>query len=316
MGGIRMYIYSDRLYRKDEIELDDSSKQIIFTTLGNESIIEWLKNHHFPESFIEDITNEDQSIAFEQSENFKLVILKYFLKDPEDELLYIEENIIIIMAGEKLIFLARDEKTVKNVVNRLFKRYRPTDSMEYIMYSIIDVIVDETMHIVDMIDDRLEEIEDRIFDESLDEKEVQKNLYFARRSLNRISKVSIQHNDAVNKIINHFPLVIRKKLKYEFIDLKEHLSFLINESKSYLDRTGYLQTLLMGFLSNRMNQAMQRLAAISLIFLPLTFIVGNYGMNFKYMPELGWKYGYLLVWALNITIAWLIFKWLKKKKWI
>ncbi len=311
-----MYIFSDKLYRKDEIELDDSSKQIVFTTLGNENIIEWLKNHHFPESFIEDITNEDQSIAFEQSENFKLVILKYFLKDPEDELLYIEENIIIIMTGEKLIFLARDEKTVKNVVNRLFKRYRPADSMEYIMYSIIDVIVDETMDIVDMIDDRLEEIEDRIFDESLDEKEVQKNLYFARRSLNRISKVSIQHNDAVNKIINHFPLVIRKKLKYEFIDLKEHLSFLINESKSYLDRTGYLQTLLMGFLSNRMNQAMQRLAAISLIFLPLTFIVGNYGMNFKYMPELGWKYGYLFVWALNITIAWLIFKWLKKKKWI
>ncbi|WP_456382548.1 CorA family divalent cation transporter, partial [Hydrogenimonas sp.] len=78
----------------------------------------------------------------------------------------------------------------------------------------------------------------------------------------------------------------------------------------------YLQTLLMGFLSNRMNQAMQRLAAISLIFLPLTFIVGNYGMNFRHMPELEWKYGYLAVWILNIGIAILIFQWLKKKKWI
>ncbi len=311
-----MYIFSDRLYRKEELELDDEQKQIVFTTLGNETIIQWLEKHHFPESFIEDITNEDQSVTFEESENFKLVILKYFRKDPEDELLYIEENIIIIMTEQKLIFLARDEKVVKNVVNRLFRRYRSSDSMEYMMYSIIDVIVDETMNIVDMIDLRLEEIEDRIFDESLNEQEVQKNLYFARRSLNRIGKVSVQHNDAVNKIINHFPLPIRKKLKYEFIDLKEHLSFLINESKTYLDRTGYLQTLLMGFLSNRMNQAMQRLAAISLIFLPLTFIVGNYGMNFKYMPELDWKYGYLLVWAVNIAIAWLIFRWLKKKKWI
>jgi len=107
-----------------------------------------------------------------------------------------------------------------------------------------------------------------------------------------------------------------RRLKYEFIDLKEHLSFLINESKTYLDRTGYLQNLLMGFLSNRMNQAMQRLAAISLIFLPLTFIVGNYGMNFRFMPELEWRYGYAAVWGLNILIAYLIFKWLKKKRWI
>ena len=120
----------------------------------------------------------------------------------------------------------------------------------------------------------------------------------------------------VNKIYNHFPVETRRKLKYEFIDLKEHLSFSINESKTYLDRTGYLQNLLMGFLSNRMNQAMQRLAAISLIFLPLTFIVGNYGMNFKYMPELGWKYGYALVWGLNIAIGWFIYRWLKKQKWI
>jgi magnesium transporter len=172
------------------------------------------------------------------------------------------------------------------------------------------------MWIVDKIDDRLEEIEDRIFAQDLDEEEVQKSLYFARRTLNKIAKLSIQSNDIVNKIYNHYSMAIRKRLKYEFIDLKEHLSFLINESKSYLDRTGYLQNLLMGFLSNRMNQAMQRLASISLIFLPLTFIVGNYGMNFKFMPELEWKYGYISVWILNIIIALLIYNWLKKKKWI
>ncbi len=311
-----MYIFADKLYRRDEIDLDDTKKQIIFTTLDNEEIIEWLKAHDFPETFIEDIQNEDQSIVYEENENFKLSIFKYFSRDPEDELLYHANNIIIILTEKKFIFLSRDPRIIKEITRKLYRRYRPSDSIEYIMYVVIDIMVDHTMHIIDMIDDRLEEIEDRIFDESLDEEEVQKSLYFARRTLNRIGKISVQHNDIVNKIINHFPVVIRKKLKYEFIDLKEHLSFLINESKTYLDRTGYLQTLLMGFISNRMNQAMQRLAAISLIFLPLTFIVGNYGMNFKYMPELEWKYGYLSVWILNISIAWLIFKWLKKKKWI
>jgi len=311
-----VYIFADRLYKKDEIKLDDQKKQIVFTTIDNRDIHEWLTQHHFPESFIEDITNEDQSIVYEENEGFKMAIFKYFVSDEEDELLYHAQNVAIIMTDNKFIFLARDRHIIKAVINKLFRRYKPTDSIEYIMYVVIDIMVDHTMHIVDRIDDRLEEIEDRIFDETLDEQEVQKSLYFARRTLNRIGKVSVQHNDIVNKIINHFPVVIRKKLRYEFIDLKEHLSFLINESKTYLDRTGYLQTLLMGFLSNRMNQAMQRLAAISLIFLPLTFIVGNYGMNFHFMPELEWRYGYLAVWGLNITIAWLIFLWLKKKKWI
>jgi magnesium transporter len=296
--------------------LDDSRKQVIFTTIDNRLIIDWLTEHGFPESFIEDIQNEDQSIAYEENEKFKLIILKYFVEDEEDEMLYHDENVVIIVTGETFIFLGRDSKIIKNLTTKLYKRYRQDDSLEYITYTVIDIMVDHTMWIIDHIDDRLEEIEDRIFAEELNEQAVQKSLYFTRRTLNRIAKLSVQSNDIVNKIYNHFPVTVRKKLKYEFIDLKEHLSFSINESKNYLDRTGYLQTLLMGFLSNRMNQAMQRLAAISLIFLPLTFIVGNYGMNFKTMPELEWQYGYPIVWGLNLAIAWLIFRWLKKKKWI
>ncbi|WP_294958877.1 magnesium transporter CorA family protein [Sulfurovum sp.] len=311
-----MYLFSDRLYRKDEIVLDDSKKQVVFTTIDNKIILKWLAEHNFPESFIEDIQNEDQSIAYEENEKFKLIILKYFIQDEEDELLYHDENVVIVMTGNTFLFLSRDTKIIKNITNRLYKRYKQSDSLEYITYTVIDIMVDHTMWIIDRIDDRLEEIEDRIFAENLNEQDVQKSLYFARRTLNRIAKLSVQSNDTVNKIYNHFSSEKRRKLQYEFIDLKEHLSFSINESKTYLDRTGYLQTLLMGFLSNRMNQAMQRLAAISLIFLPITFIAGIYGMNFKFMPELEWKYGYFAVWILNLTIAWFIFRWLKKRKWI
>jgi magnesium transporter len=311
-----MYLLSDRLYYQESITLQSDRQQIIFTHVDNPLITEWLEAHNFPESFLEDIHNEDQSITFEQSKSFRLIILKYFIRDEEDDLLYHDENIAVIIGYRKFIFLSRNEHIIKNVVSHLYKRYEERDSLEYVTYTVMDIIVDHTMGIVDRIDDKLEAIEDEIFAEDVDEKEIQKHLYFARRTLNRITKLSVQSNDVVNKVYNHFPLEIRQKLKYEFIDLKEHLSYLINESKTYLDRTGYLQNLLMGFLSNRMNQAMQRLAAISLIFLPLTFIVGNYGMNFKNMPELNWKYGYFIIWALNIVIAWFIFKWLKRQKWI
>jgi magnesium transporter len=311
-----MYLFSDRLYRKDEIVLDSSKKQVIFSTIDNQTILAWLREQDFPESFIEDIQNEDQSIIFEEQERFKMVVLKYFIDEEEDELLYRDENVVIVVTKNTFLFLGRDPRIIKELTTKLYRRYRQNDSLEYITYNVLDIMVDHTMWIIDTIDDHLEKIEDQIFAEDLDEEQVQKKLYFARRTLNRIAKLSVQSNDVVNKIYNHLQPGIQKKLKYEFIDLKEHLSFSINESKTYLDRTGYLQTLLMGFLSNRMNQAMQRLAAISLIFLPLTFIVGNYGMNFTHMPELTWKYGYALTWGLNIAIGWFIFRWLKKQKWI
>jgi len=313
-----MYIFADRLYKKEEeeIKLTSGEKQIVFSSAKNKNLIDWLLKNGFHESFIEDIQNEDQSVAYEENEGFKLIILKFFKKSQESELLFEDTNIVMIITENKLLFLSDYEDVIKKMVRRFYKRYKPTDSIEYLTYTILDILIDNTMNIVDFIDDKLEEIEDNIFAKELDEEEVQKSLYFARRSLNRIAKQSVFENDVINKIYNHYPTSIRKKLKFEFIDLKEHLNFLINESKAYLDRTGYLQNLLMGFISNRMNQAMQRLAAISLIFLPLTFIVGNYGMNFKNMPELDWQYGYYFIWVINLAIGFFIYKWLKKKKWI
>ncbi len=311
-----MYIFADKLYRKNEIKIEDENNKIIFTTTQNETILEWLVKNGLPETFVEDIQNEDQSVIYEENENIKLIILKYFIQEEENRLLYTDINIVIILIQNRLIFLTSYEKVVKEIVSKFFRRYKSSDRTEYSLYNILDILIDRTMSIIDYIDIELEAIEDNIFYQNFDEEEIQKDLYFARRSLNKIAKLSVQENDIINKVYNHLTPTIRKKLKYEFIDLKEHLTFLINESKTYLDRTGYLQNLLMGFISNRMNQAMQRLAAISLIFLPLTFIVGNYGMNFKYMPELDWKYGYEAVWILNLLIAYLIYRWLRKQKWI
>ncbi len=311
-----MYVFSDDIQRSEEIEIHDDRKEIIFSSTKKPEIIEWLKNHGFHESFIEDIQSQEQSITYEESENFKFMVLKYFKRSDEDNLLYEDINIIFIITENKLFFLCDEKDVVQRVVARFRRRYKKGDTIAYVTYILIDILIDATMSIIDKIDDKLEIIEDNIFAQDVDEEAIQKSLYFARRSLNRISKVSVLENDIINKLYNHYPTNVRKKLKYEFIDLKEHLSFLINESKAYLDRTGYLQNLLMGFMSNRMNQTMQRLTGITLIFLPLTFIVGNYGMNFKYMPELNWKYGYFMVWIVNILIAIGIYYWLRKKKWI
>ena len=311
-----MYIYKNKkLLKEENLTIKENEKEIIFSTVKNEKIINYLKAHNFPESFIEDIQSEDQSLTYEEGDNFKLLILKYIKFDEEENLLYDDSNVVIIVTENKFFVLTDEKEIVVEIAKKFEKRCKDEDFF-YVTYLIADILVDNTMILIDVIDETLEDLEDSIFHEDIEEDELQKDIYYARRTLNRISKVSAQTKDVINRAYNRFPPTTRKKLKYEFIDINEHLKYLINESKTLLDRTGYLINLHMGILSTRMNQAMQRLAAISIIFLPLTFVVGNYGMNFDYMPELHWKYGYLAVWIVNITLAIGIIIWLKKKKWI
>ena len=311
-----MYIYKNKkLLQEKNLEISGNDKEIIFSTVKNEKIINWLKSNGFPESFIEDIQSEEQSLTYEESEAFKLLILKYIKFDEEENLLYDDSNVVIIITENKFFVLSEEKEIITEIAKKFEKRYSNQD-FYYVTYLIADILVDNTMLLIDVIDETLEDLEDSIFHEDIEEDELQKDIYYARRTLNRISKVSIQTKDVINRAYNRFPPTTRKKLKYEFIDINEHLKYLINESRTLLDRTGYLLNLHMGILSTRMNQAMQRLAAISIIFLPLTFVVGNYGMNFDNMPELHWKYGYLFVWIINISLAIGIIIWLKKKKWI
>jgi magnesium transporter len=310
-----MYIYTEKLLKMDDIVITNDI-QIIFSTIDNEKILNWLLENHFPNSFIEDMQNEDQSITYEETEKFKLIIMKYIRFDEEENLLYDDSNVVIIKTKNKLFILAQEKEIVTELAKKFEKKYKKSNSFEYLIYITIDILIDNTILLVDVIDETLEDLEDSIFHEEVEEDELQKDVYYARRTLNRITKVSIHERDIINKIHNKLDEAHKHMLKYEFIDLTEHLKYLINESKTLLDRTGYLLNLHMGIISTRMNKAMQRLAAISLIFLPLTFIVGNYGMNFKYMPELNWKYGYFATWIINISIAVGIYIWLKRKKWI
>ena len=311
-----MYIFTDKLQRAEKIILKEQTKQIIFSTIDNENIINWLRKHDFPETFIEDIQSEDQSITYEEADNFKFMVLKYIKFDEEENLLYDDSNIVLIVTDLKVFVLAEEKEIITEIAKKFEKRRKKSETLEYVVYLIADILVDNTILIIDVIDEALENLEDSIFHEDIDEDELQKDIYYARRTLNRITKVSIHEKDVINRAYNRFDPQIKDNLKYELIDINEHLKYLINESKTLLDRTGYLLNLHMGILSTKMNKAMQRLAAISLIFLPLTFVVGNYGMNFEYMPELKWKYGYLMTWIINLGIAGSIYWWLKRKKWI
>jgi magnesium transporter len=100
-----------------------------------------------------------------------------------------------------------------------------------------------------------------------------------------------------------------------YSDIYDHVIHVSDTLETYRDLVTSLMDLHMNTLNTKLNEVMKVLTVISTIFIPLTFIVGVYGMNFDFMPELKWKYGYFGVWAIMILMMALMIRFFKYKKW-
>ena len=311
-----MYICNAHTKETSLSEIIEKEEQVIFATTQDESVITWLQQHGLHTSLIEDIQSEDQSITFDEIEDSKLKVMKYLLPNEEDIRLTLSYNVSILYFENKLFIFSAETK----VIDRIKQIYLAHDdkrfSTAYLLYLFPDIIIDNNTSMLVYIEQRLETLEDHIFHDKTKENVLHQDIYYIRRTLDKLLKIATQEKDSIRKGYDHLPKEEKTALQYEYLDIKEHIRFLIDESKALLDRSEYLLNLHTGILSTRMNKAMQKLAAISLIFLPLTFIAGVYGMNFVNMPELKWEFGYPIVWIIYITIAVIVFIKLRKMKWL
>ena len=109
--------------------------------------------------------------------------------------------------------------------------------------------------------------------------------------------------------------LIQGKTKIFLRDVYDHTIQVIETVETYRDMVSGMLDIYLSSMSNRMNQVMKILTMIATVFIPLTFIAGIYGMNFKYMPELEWHWGYPLVWAVMIVLGIIMFIYFKRKRW-
>jgi magnesium transporter len=185
---------------------------------------------------------------------------------------------------------------------------------DYIYHLILDNIVDEYSPILDRFDHRIEALEDDVFS-SLNSRTLP-SILDMKRQVFRLRRITTYQREMVYRLSRgEFPLVSEKEIAY-YRNVYDHLVRATELAESYRDiLTGLLDAYL-SMTSNRMNEVMKVLTIISTFFLPLTFIAGVYGMNFEFMPELHWRYGYLFVWGLMIAIAIVMFIFFKRRRWI
>jgi magnesium transporter len=181
----------------------------------------------------------------------------------------------------------------------------------FVFYQIMDKLVDQYFPILYQIEDGLNEVGNM----GTLAPAVMDRVFALRSDLLRLRKTIIPMRELVYRIINSEHLTKVKQYHEYFLDVYDHLVRLSEMVESNREMTADIRDNYISLNSNRMNAIMMVLTVITVIFMPLTFIVGVYGMNFDYMPELKWHYGYFAVLILMAFIAFGMYLWFKRKGW-
>jgi len=277
-----------------------------------ESIANAYEIHHL---ISEDILNTQHLPKVEIAENYIYLTCKVFRinhrRDIEPEhfnIILTQNNIFTFHEStENPIF----EELVKKISHN-FSRHRKHGN-DYLFYSIIDQIVDHYLNVVEMLRDELEEIEDSLL--SNRDQTTYKEIMMLRVELQQYRRYTDPLREGISKIRSEKHSLVSPTLVTYLRDIYDHLVHIQYNLDSTRDLLNNLIELHHTKMGTENNQVMKTLTIISTIFIPLTFLAGLYGMNFKYMPELNWKYGYPMVMAGLGFMGLSMYLYMKKKKW-
>ncbi|WP_027408324.1 magnesium/cobalt transporter CorA [Anoxybacteroides tepidamans] len=214
-------------------------------------------------------------------------------------------------------FLVSFHKHPVSGINQVWERLQNEKHFKagpfHVMYHILDKIVDDYFPPLYRIEDMLNDLEENTNDETI--QEIIEKVFDIRGDLSKLRRTIVPMRDLLYRIINSDRLARMKEQHIYFHDIYDHLLKLVEMIEANRDITSDIRDSYLSLNSNRMNTIMMTLTVITTIFMPLTFIAGVYGMNFEYMPELHWKYGYFAVIVVMALIAIAMFFWFKKKGW-
>jgi magnesium transporter len=265
---------------------------------------------------MEDIGNTTQRPKVEDFENYMFVVLKMLYYDNKTKKIEIEQVSLLMGKNFVISFQERQGDVFDSVRERIEKskgRIRKMGS-DYLLYSLIDAVVDGYFFVLEKTGDRIEILEEDIVEQA-DPKALQ-NIHKAKKEMISLRRSVWPLREVVNSLSREkTPLVSGNVLIY-FRDVYDHTIQVIDTVETFRDIISGLHDTYLSSISNKMNEIMKVLTMFASIFIPLTFIVGVYGMNFSYIPELNWRWGYFTVWGVILTVGIFMILYFKRKKWL
>ncbi|SEB00415.1 magnesium transporter [Thalassobacillus cyri] len=224
-----------------------------------------------------------------------------------------KQEIDIFFGEDFIITYHKQELPVLDHIIRMVKKKQPTWDEYYVLHYIFDAVVDNYFPIVYEIEDHINEIEENTKNLSIDK--LLEQMFDRRSELLTMRQTVHPMRELLYRILNSQHLDGVKQGKEYFADVHDHLIKLADVIASNRDLTQDIRDSYLSLTSHQQNKTMQVLTVISVIFMPLTFIAGVYGMNFEYMPELDERYAYPIVWIFMIVLSIAMIIWFKSKGW-
>ncbi len=288
--------------------------------LEDKSIVQKIADHFCLHTLlVEDITSDHQP-KVEEFDDYLFFTLKMLYRIEEDHIDY--EQISFVLGKDYLLSFQEKEGDLFGSFRdriRLDQGRVRKKKADYLLYRLIDIIVDNYYSVLDAIGQKIEIIEEDIYQNSIEQQF--KNIQKLKKELIYLRKALYPLRDAMSKLIKDESGFIETDNVRYYRDVYDHVVHLIDSLDTYKDLTSALMDIYINTLNTRMNEVMKVLTIISTIFIPLTFIVGVYGMNFNTekspwnMPELNSPYGYPIVMGFMVLIVIGMMRYFKYKKW-
>lgn len=286
--------------------------------LSEVDVLERLGNHFGLHPLVmEDILNTGQRPKVEDFGDYIYIVLKMIYYNKQSTEIMTEQVSLIL--GKNFVISFQEERE-GDVFDSLRERIRGGKGKirklgaDYLAYSLLDSVVDNYFIVLENIAEQIEELEDELLKDPSSRTlstihGLKREIIFLRKSVWPLREVIA----ALEKSESH---LFKKTTNAYLRDVYDHTIQVIDTVETFRDMLGSMMDIYLSSISNKLNEVMKVLTIIATIFIPLTFITSIYGMNFRYMPELQWRYGYFAVWAIVILAGAFMVYHFRKKRWL
>lgn len=259
---------------------------------------------------MQDILNVDHPSKIEKNGDFNFVVTRIFHNDTAIAIRLIQGNNVVLTftEGEARFF----DDAAKALENNVLKiRTRSSDYLFSVLFNeVVSSYVSQAIEIGDQLDD----LETELL-AATTSYNIRMQLQLLRKRYMEIKRTVVPLKDQYSRIVHPDSELINETNRPFFNDVNDHLLNAVQLTEGCRETLSSLMDLYISNSDMRMNYIMKRLTIVSTIFIPLTFLVGVWGMNFKFMPELDWKYGYLMAWGIMLAAGLASFLILRSRKW-
>ncbi len=251
---------------------------------------------------LEDVVNVGQRPKVEDYGTYLFVVLDLLRWNGAQELQ--EEQVSLLLFENLLISIQERNSDLFKLVEERLRAQRSKmrlQGVDYLAYALIDAGVDHFFPTLERVGEQIDEVEDVLLEKP--GRGTFEHLHRIKRDLLRLRKASWPLREMVGAMSRTDSTLVREGTRVWLRDVYDHAVQIIDIIETFREMTAELADLYLSSVSNRMNEIMKVLTVIATIFMPLTFIVGVYGMNFRNMPELSWAWGYPIVWVVMVLIG-------------